>query len=378
MKNSSLLIAILISSLVTLNSCKKDREVSFDDENPNIENFDREQMLTNYADGYIVPAYNEYNNQLGLLHSKAQVFIDSMNIAALQNLRSQWENSLLVWQDVAFLEFGPAEYISLRSQTNVYPVDTLLILSNISSGSYNLQAASNFPAKGFQAVDYLINGTGATLQDVVNYFSATPSAKTYLLNVVTELKTNGSYVFNEWINTYRTDFISNSASNAQGSSVSNLVNALNSHYETYIRKGKIGLPSGVFNGFSQAPMPNHVEALYFKQSLPYVYRSLSSFKKFLNGNSYTNNTSGKGFDDYLTFVNAVSGGIPLETAINNQMVAIDNQLATINDPLSNEVLVNNQGVKDVYQQMQLLVPKLKVEMTDALGVLITYQDNDGD
>ncbi|HRN42913.1 MAG TPA: imelysin family protein, partial [Vicingus sp.] len=189
---------------------------------------------------------------------------------------------------------------------------------------------------------------------------------------------NGSYVFNEWINTYRTDFISNSASNAQGSSVSNLVNALNSHYETYIRKGKIGLPSGVFNGFSQAPMPNHVEALYFKQSLPYVYRSLSSFKKFLNGNSYTNNTSGKGFDDYLTFVNAVSGGIPLETAINNQMVAIDNQLATINDPLSNEVLVNNQGVKDVYQQMQLLVPKLKVEMTDALGVLITYQDNDGD
>ncbi|HRP60241.1 MAG TPA: hypothetical protein PK833_08150 [Vicingus sp.] len=63
MKNSSLLIAIIISTLVTLNSCKKDREVSFDDENPNIENFDREQMLTNYADGYIVPAYNEYNNQ---------------------------------------------------------------------------------------------------------------------------------------------------------------------------------------------------------------------------------------------------------------------------------------------------------------------------
>lgn len=361
-----------------ISSCKKDNEISFEDENPSIEDYDRQLMLSNYADLYIVPAYTEYKNQVNELSDETQTFVNTISISNLQSLRIQWENTLLVWQDVAFLEFGPAEYISLRSQTNIYPVDTLLILNNINAGTYNLQAASNYVAKGFQAIDYLINGVGTTDQEIVDYFTSKPNAQTYLTNVVNELKTNGSYVYNEWVNMYRTSFVNNSSSNSQGSSVSDLVNALNAHYETYIRKGQIGLPAGVFNGFTQTPMPKHVEALYFKKSLPYVYRALSSFQKFMNGNSYVSNTSGEGFDDYLKFVNATSGNVPLETAINNQMVAINNQLATINDPLSNEVLVNNQAVKDVYQQMQMLVPKLKVELTDALGVLITYQDNDGD
>jgi len=381
MKNNpiKLLIgAILLVGLIGFQSCKKDDNNNDEVIPPSVNDYDRVAMLSNYATAYIVPAYTEYKNQIDLLTTEAQNFTSAPSISSLQNLRIQWENALLVWQDVAFLEFGPAAYIGLRSQTNLYPVDTTLIKDNITSGAYNLQTASNYDAKGLQAIDYLINGLASDDQGIVDYYNSTINAKTYLQDVVNELQTNSVYVYNEWNVSFAQSFVSNSASNAQGSSVSELLNALVQHYETYVRKGKIGLPAGVFNGFSQQPMPEHVEAYYYGQSLPFVYRALDALQKFLKGEAYETTANGQGFDDYLKFVQATTGGQPLELVIDNQINTIKSQLATISDPLSNEVVNNNQGVQNVYQPIQQLVPQLKVEVTDALGVLITYQDADGD
>ena len=77
-------------------------------------------------------------------------------------------------------------------------------------------------------------------------------------------------------------------------------------------------------------------------------------------------------------MSAQYNGEDLSTFVENQINTIINNLNGLNDPLSNEVLVNSQEVSDVYQSMQMLVPSIKVEMTSALGVLITYQDSDGD
>lgn len=374
---SKIVIAFIVASILIIHGCSKEDDPAPSDD-PNVEEYNREPMLTNYVDGYILPAYNEYVFQVGLLKTEINTFNSTLTVGALQNLKIKWENALLVWQDVAFLEFGPAQNISLRSQTNVYPADTAVINTNIASGSYNLQLAANFDAKGFQALDYLINGTGATESDVVTYFTNNANARTYLVDVINDIETGAIAVNNEWINTYRASFIANSSSNAQGSSVSNVINAVSQHYEAYVRKGKIGLPAGVFNGFSQLPMPEHVEAYYFGQSLPFVYRALASMQKFIRGEHYASTTNGEGLDDYLSFVNAQSGGQPLQVLINGQFNTILAELNNINDPLSNEVTTNNQAVRDVYQEMQVMVPYIKVEMTNALEVMITYQDNDGD
>jgi len=334
------------------------------------DNYDRQSLLSNLANNYIVPAYNEYKIQTTNLKNEVVSFNLAPSPTALQALKNQWEQTLLVWQDVAFLELGPAANISLRSQTNVYPADVTVINSNISSGVYDLQLPSNFDAKGFQALDYLI--------DVINYYNNTPNAKIYLQDVVSEIENNATSINNIWQTSYVTTFVDNSASNAQGSAVSDMINALVLHYETFIRKGKVGLPAGVFNGFSQVPLPDHVEALYYEQSLPFVHRSLVAIQKFINGESYGANTNGEGLDDYLKFVNAKSGGQPLELVIDSQIDLIKIGLTGLNDPFSNEVTVKNSDVRDVYQEMQKLVPLLKVETTDALDVLITFQDNDGD
>ena len=80
----------------------------------------------------------------------------------------------------------------------------------------------------------------------------------------------------------------------------------------------------------------------------------------------------------MDFVNAQYNGENLSIATNNQFQLIKDNLSQLNDPLSDEILTNKVNVSNAYENMQQLVPLIKVDMTSALGVLITYQDNDGD
>ena len=345
---------------------------------PSPDDYGRKAMLSNFANAYIIPAYDAYKNETDSLKNIVEAFINSPDSASLEAVIKQWETTLLVWQDVAFLEFGPAANIALRAQTNVYPTDTAAIEANISTGIYDLQTVANYDAKGFQAMDYLINGKGASIEETVNYYLSNSNACNYLNDIAAELFNNANTVTNEWSNTYADSFIAMNSSNSQGSSVSDLVNAVSQHFETFVRKGKVGLPLGAFNGFTETPMPGHVEAYYHGESLPFLLRSITAIQKFLKGESYVSGSNGNGLDDYLAFVEAKSNGKELQVIINDQLESIKGQLATLNDPLSNEVTTNTTGVKALYQLLQQLVSSIKVDMTNALGVLVNYQDTDGD
>ena len=377
-KNLQFVLPLLFIALVIFNNeYKKDPEAE-EELIVSPESYDKAGMLTNISNNYIIPAYSTYKVETESLKDLTSTFVAAPTIQNLENLRNQWQIGLLTWQEVAFLEFGPAEGISLRGQTNVYPTDTTVINDNIALGTFNLQLPANFSAKGFQALDFLLYRPGYSNQELVTFYSNNSGARNYLLEVATELFDNANYVLVQWESSYSTSFINNNESNSQGSSVSNILNSLSLHYESFVRKGKIGLPAGAFNGFSQAPMPDHTEAFYSGSSLPYAVREMQAISKYIKGYSYEGNTNSEGLDDYLIYLSAQYNGEDLSTFIENQINTIISNLNGLNDPLSNEVLVNSQEVSSVYQSMQMLVPSIKVEMTSALGVLITYQDTDGD
>lgn len=372
MKNRSLILLPLSLCVVfLLDCCKKD-----DDKNSNtVDDFDRQAMLENVTNNYIVPAYANYENKTGALHEKSKDFTSSPSVENLTSLREVWKEALLAWQDVAFLEFGPAQEILLRSQTNVFPIDTALVKANI-EGTFDLASVSNYKAKGFQAIDYLLHLPGKTTQEIVAFFEDSNSKK-YLKEVCEELHDNSEQVSSKWT-AYKTQFIANNTSNGQGSAMGLMVNALSSHYETYVRKGKVGLPSGVFNGFSKQAMPGHVEALYYGKSLPFANRSIASIKKYFNGIHFSTGSNGQGLDDYLTHTATEKDGKLLATQIENQFAEILTALSKISDPFSDPSVLSSTSVSDTYQAMQKLVILIKIDLTAALGVLISYQDTDGD
>ncbi|HEY0743413.1 MAG TPA: peptidase M75, Imelysin, partial [Chryseosolibacter sp.] len=66
------------------------------------------------------------------------------------------------------------------------------------------------------------------------------------------------------------------------------------------------------------------------------------------------------------------------TLINNQFTAVNGKLQLLNNNLHDEVLNNNQKMIDAFNEMQKAVKMLKVDMTSAMSITITYTDNDGD
>ena len=80
----------------------------------------------------------------------------------------------------------------------------------------------------------------------------------------------------------------------------------------------------------------------------------------------------------MDFVNAQQNSQQLSTVIDNQFLTILDELNNINGSLGDEIINNKTQITQTYQELQQLVPYIKVDLTSALGVLITYQDNDGD
>jgi hypothetical protein len=385
----------IISALLIIQSCKKSGCTDPDALNYNIdaqkddngclyEDYDKLSLLTNLADNYIIPSLDAYKSRIITLNIHVDSFIENPSISNLTLLRTNWEEALLSWQDVGFLDFGPSEYILLRKQTNTFPIDTTELNNFITIADWNLEYTSSYDSKGLQALDYLLFKPGHTDSELITYFQNNTNAKNYLKALTEDLNQNISYVTNQWVS-YREDFIndfevtqSNFSTNSQGSSISNIINALCLHYEFYVRRGKVGLPLGVFNGFSQLELPELVECYYSGKSTQNLVRSINSLRKYVTGSSYLNNDNGLGLDDYMDFVNAEQNSQQLSTVIDNQFLTILDELNNINGPLSEEIINNKSQITQTYQELQQLVPYIKVDMTSALGVLITYQDNDGD
>lgn len=385
----------IFSALLIIESCKKsgctdpnalnyDIDAQKDDNGCLYEDYDKLSLLTNLADNYIIPSLDAYKSKIITLNIHVDSFIVNPNISNLTLLRTNWEEALLNWQDIGFLDFGPSEYILLRKQTNTFPIDTTELNNFITLADWNLDYASSYDSKGLQALDYLLFKPGHTELQLITYFQNNTNAKNYLKAVAEDLNQNINFVTNQWVS-YREDFIndfevtqSNFSTNSQGSSISNIINALCLHYEFYVRRGKVGLPLGVFNGFSQLELPELVECYYSGKSTQNLVRSINSLRKYVTGSSYLNNDNGLGLDDYMDFVNAEQSTQQLSTVIDNQFLTILGEVNNINGPLSEEIINNKSQITQTYQELQQLVPYIKVDMTSALGVLITYQDNDGD
>jgi hypothetical protein len=166
-----------------------------------------------------------------------------------------------------------------------------------------------------------------------------------------------------------------------GSSTGLVVNAYVLHYERFIRSGKVGIPSGAGIGGSGTPHPEKVEAYYHPEiSHALATTAHRSAKDFFNGKEFTSDAEGPSFKSYLDALgakDAVSGNL-LSDIINEQFGIIDDELEKLGPNLHDQVVTDNQRMVNVYTEMQKLVRLLKVDMTSALSVTITYTDNDGD
>jgi hypothetical protein len=189
-----------------------------------------------------------------------------------------------------------------------------------------------------------------------------------------------SNVISEWNGSYRDTFISKTGLDI-GSSTGLVVNAYVLYYERYVRTGKIGIPSGAAIGSTGTPYPEKVEAFYKKDiSLGLAKTAHQTSQDFFNGVDVKSGATGPSLQSYLDALGAKdpSTNTLLSAIINAQFDVISAQLAQLSPNLYQQIQTDNDEMVDTYGDMQKLVRMLKVDMTSAMSVTITYTDNDGD
>ncbi len=371
------LIALLSFCLFVIACSDGDDPAVTSDNGPSEVSFDREAMLTHWADAIIIPGYEDFASKVAALNTAATNFTTAADEANLLALQTAWDTAYLTWQRVSMFEIGPAETVNLRLNVNIYPANTTSIDNNIANGNYNLDLSSNRAAKGFAGLDYLLFGLESTPAAIVGIYNGPNGAayKQYLLDVVNDIKFRTDEVLSNWKTTYRATFVSNSGASATAST-DRLVNDVIFYYEKHLRAGKMGIPGGVFSG---TPAPNTIEALYAgDRSKMYFLEGLQAVQDFFNGVSYDGATQDDSLSAYLDALNAVKEGADLNAIINTQFDTARETVASLNSFAAE--LENNPPVAflDAYEEVQRIVPLLKVDMVSAMSISIDFADADGD
>lgn len=343
-------------------------------------NFDQQGLLTNYADEIIIPRFEQLNLALLFLVSSIQGFYANPTPGLLVEIRVTYGATYLAYQECSTFAFGPGliNGIPFRERFNTFPTNISTINQNIQSGA-NV-ASSPKSSVGFPAIEYLVFGEqGTSTADLVTLFTTDADAtarKAYLQQLAAEMKTTVASIVEGWSasgGNYRQQFIS-STGMADGSSLSLLVNEMSFDFET-LKNFKFKIPLGKLNG--GVVLPQTVEAFYSGGSVQLATKQVAAFQELYLGIG-TNGADDLGLYEYLKCLETESSGQLLADRMTDQFDAILDALALVPDPLSETLVSDKQIVDDAYDEMQMMVPLMKFEMTTALGVQINYQDNDGD
>lgn len=342
---------------------------------------DRKLVLTHLADEIIMPAYANFKVKFDLMQSTSEAFVNQPASTTLSNFRAAWVDAYVEWQKVELFDFGPAEKQTIRNFYNIYPANTKGISDNILDVSSNLETPSSYAMQGFPALDFLLNGVGSSDTEILAYYqNATEGSKrlAYIKRLVVRMNSLLTKVTDEWNSTYRETFITKTGLDI-GSSSSLMVNGFVLHYERFIRSGKFGIPSGaMLNGVVS---PDKVEAFYKKDiSKTLATTAHQSYIDFFNGKSIKTGIEGPSLKTYLNALKAMDSatGKSLSELLNTQFGLASAQIEILKPNFFEEVKTNNQAMVSVYNEMQKAVRMLKVDMTSAMSITITYTDNDGD
>jgi len=345
-----------------------------------VQETNRKAMLTSLADNIIIPSYASFKSKFDVMVSKSDAFIAKPEAAQLTEFRQAWAEAYTEWQKAEIFEFGPGETYVIRNYYNIYPANAAGITADISETSPNLEVPASYDRQGFPALDYLINGVGADDSAILQYYSGADGTKrlAHIKRLTSRMSSLLSKVTADWNSTARETFINKTGLDIS-SSTSLMVNSVVLHYERYIRSGKFGIPSGaMLNG---VPAPEKVEGFYKKDlSLTLAKTAQQAYVDFFNGKSVKTGTEGLSLKTYLNGIGAKDSatGKTLTDIINAQFEASNRKLGVLKPNLYDEVKTNNQAMKDTYTEMQKSVRMLKVDMTSAMSITITYTDNDGD
>lgn len=371
-------------------SCNSDTTTETPSTSVSQDFFDREAMLTHWIDNFIIPYTKNFLSNAENLEQKILLFTQKPNANTLKEAQQALNQAYEAYQYIGFYRFGKAEEVTMNFQyrLNTYPTNIERIKQNALEKNYNFRTLSEISggkiAQGLPAVDYLINGVGASSSEIINHYTTNPNTeayKDYLNALCKEMKESSVEVIQD-LEKNRNQFIRNTHSNASGS-ISLVVNAYIQYYEKNLRAGKIGYPAGILTPMyiqqSETPKPELVESLFSSQyNRTYALLGTKAMHDFFRGIGY-NGKRGNSLQQYIEYMaNKNKHHQRLSADINSIFNASISSIEALEDSFKTQIQKDLSKLKTAYGNLQNNIPKLKVDMAQALNITISYMDTDGD
>jgi uncharacterized protein len=348
----------IFTALLLSFSCNKKNK------NENNSDFSKTELLTNLGENIILPSYLKLKLNIEDFEAKHTAFILDKTVQNFDSIKASWKRTYLEWNKVSIFNFGPAMDFGLQAAIGTFPSDSAKILTNITNGSYNLATSDNSDAIGIPAFDFLLYRTTA-FED----YSSNTNYSNYALALIQKMKNEVTAVYNLWNTSYLETFKASTGTEST-SGFSLFINSFVKSYED-TKWTKLGIPLGKQSlGIAQ---PIYIETRLSKISFELFAENMDAWKRTFNGDK-ENGTSGIGLDDYLIDLDRTS----LATTINSTLSNIISDINNLDSDFETLLTTNFTALDALYTQIQNLTVSIKTDMTSVMGVLITYQDNDGD
>lgn len=336
-----------------------------------IGDFDQEPFLMHVANQLIIPGYTGFRDGSSTLLSELTELQGNLDKDQLSTVQDQFTSTYLDFQKIAQYSFGPAEDISFRSNINNFPLNVEEFKETLNSGNFDFNSPARYD-KGFPALDYILFGTGATKEAIVDSLNNDSRLLEYAIAIARDMNQKSIYLVDSW-STFQTDFIANQGTDA-GSSLSQIVNGLNENFEI-TKRDRIGIPSGELT--LNFPNPDKVEAPYSGISNELIIESVNASKNLFLGTASGVGPS-LGLDDILDHVDAKKRDEFLSTLIESTYNELLAQVESFQNPLQVECVSNTANVVEAYRISTTQVVQTKTDMTSEMCITITYVDSPSD
>ena len=102
--------------------------------------------------------------------------------------------------------------------------------------------------------------------------------------------------------------------------------------------------------------------------------ALTAVQNLFEGKHYNAETTGVSFKDYLITLNRTD----IATSISDQFNTASTQVQTLENSFATQINTNNTEMTRSYDELQIAVVLLKVDMLQAFNISVDYLDADGD
>ncbi|MEM1349412.1 MAG: imelysin family protein [Myxococcota bacterium] len=340
-----------------------------------VDTFDRNAMLKDVGEDLIVPSYTALVDEAKVLESAAADFCSAPSVPALTTVLEAWAATKEAQERTEGWRFGPYRTGSIGARIDRWPtkpVDIERILDGDTALTPEFIASTGANKKGLPAIEYFITSDAGPEVVVSTFTGGAAGARrcSYLSSAATDVRVGSEAVLAAWTGGYLAEFSRAGEDSTQFASgqeaVDLLVNGMIGELEVIV-KTQLGKPLGDASGGT--PDRELLESWRTGRSADDVLANVESVRAAYIG-------AGDGSVGLSAFVTDRDPDLDARArrALDDAVAATKAMPA----PLRDSVVQAPQGVRAASDAIDAAVRVLKVDVAARLGVLLTFNDADGD